>query len=383
MSKGWAEKVTILSSTIFIATLLLLFLPVLNNIFLEPILSMDIALAKICSEKFDKNGKLPEIAKIITSTGANDLLHKELSLTYSKKGDFANSANEITRISNSLLKKEAEAYLTAAKDELRFPETTIFQRTIIYLLKYLDSKTSDYLKLSIFYAKQLDYGEKYALTFITTREFEKRNMYVENLKYWENVDPISYPIAISNVEKYILNPDLPQYVRNKTNYFRIKYFIPIFEGYRSKKISSHDAEKKMDSLVKFYFDKKRGRFIAVSCIDSVCLFYNEIGKRKKAVKLLEEILADTNSDKMMGNEIFIKGKRRKAVKIYTAMKMDSEAYRVLFSEPSLNDRYKLMSIMLEEKGKIGLKEALDFYNYTSTLKFRLQLHFKYNKLING
>ena len=224
-------------------------------------------------------------------------------------------------------------------------------------------------------AKSLNENELYAIAPIITDEFITRGLHLQNLNYWDKINPNSYEIRLADLKEVILRKDIPKSSSNLMKYMRLKSFLPTINKYRSGLVTREQVVKEMDKKLKIWLNS--GKYAMIECLDVVYFFLLEIGEKERAEELLNDFITDNHSSDMMANPYFIIRKKKKFIQIFVQTGRIGLAEEVVFSEAHFLRRIALCGELITAIYKKDELEGIKYFDKLNTFLFRTKLYYPF------
>lgn len=291
-------------------------------------------------------------------------------------------AREIARrINTDWYQNLTDAYI-ASYEYLKFRDSNFKNDNKIFRILTLSliyiqggAKEDILLEAASKVAKSLNENELYAIAPIITDEFISRGMHLQNLKYWDKINPNSYEIRLADLKEIILRKDIPKSSSELMKYMRLKLFLPIINNYKRGIITRNKAVEEIDKKLKICV--QNNKHLTIDCIDEIYFFLFEIGEKERAEYLLSDFIEDEESSWLMKLSSVTLKKKKKFVQIFVQTGRIELAEEVVFSEPHFLRRIALCGELISAIYKKDELEGIKYFDKLNTFLFRTKLYYPF------
>ncbi len=309
---------------------------------------------------------------------ATENLGLAVAVKRSKTGDFEAAEKAYSKLLPGINRDAAAAYIGAYKTLAKKPGadayyffSSPYNRSLTNALIYAETKDKRRFDAAIAFAKKAGVAECRNLSRILTPEFEGKSMYLENLKFWEEVSPAKFDIDSADASKIYSDKNSPKWAKKRVIYSRAIFFRPIFNAFKSGNITREQALKLAESELQKWL--VNGRYLLIFIMDEIAIFLHKIGETDKAAQFLETMLADNTKGTGMGLQFYKFLKVSKAARAYEAMGMHDKAVEAVFTHGNFMRRIEAFSNLAEGVSESNPARAARLSEYGNSVVGRLKI----------
>jgi len=356
----------------------------IKKIMLKPLYEVELAIVETSFAALDSdfNAIALENLKSIKSQSARDFINLEFSKYYANKGDFQKAIDHIKKIESSFNRQIAFAYTLAYqysfgnKAEASSAISRLlnnYAKAFTYALIYIFTKDESFFEKSTDLAKNFSVGQKKVLAKNLTKEFESKNLYLENLKYWSIVDSQDYNLDFADLSKVILEKDMPYFAGEIKSKTVLLDFTKQMNLYREGKKSREETLEYFKKAQTYWFNKIS--FLLAYDMPYIVTLYKELDEKQQALDLIQYI---HNYNKGIVPEFRKNILNTRLAYSYAKLGYIDKALDIINSEQNYNSKIESFNFTLKSLVENNdFDTAFKLIEYVNSLDFRFNLIFKY------
>jgi len=356
----------------------------IKKIMFKPLYEIELSIVETSFAAFDSEFHSIALEKLtsVKSLSAKDSVNLGFAKYFASKGDFIKAIDYIKKIESSFNRQVALAYTLAYqysfsnKTEASQAMARLlndYGKALSYALVYIFTKDEFFFEKSTALAKNFNIGQKKVLAKALTKEFESKNLYLENLKYWSIVAPQNYDTYSADLSKTILIEDIPYFTEEIKNRLRLRDYTRQINLYREGKKSREETLKSFESLQERWF--KQYPFFLNYEMPDIVAFYIELDDKQRAFDFIQRVF-DLKKDYLKNNDAKSEVNIN-TIRSYAKLGAVDKALEIIDSDKDYNQKINYFNTLLRT-----LAESKDFENAFKIIELAESLDFRLNLIYN-